>query len=180
MAYYPSGCDAELSDHICGTCSTELARIRRAAFINSSYYATLLADPTDATLWTAGIATGEIIVLPEVQGEYDGGAAQMGQGYGDVEERVNSYLFTAEIMDPTYYGNRAFYNSLKNTRNFYFAFGSETVLHISDEPCTIIPTNPIANDLKTEVVWKAQVKWTSDNFPTESTTPDGVFVCYVP
>lgn len=180
MAYYPSGCDAELAEHICGTCSIELARIRRAAFVNSTYYATLLADPEDVTLWNTGIASGEIIILPEVQGEYDGGAAQMGQGYGDVEERLNSYLFTADIMDPTYVGNRAFWNSIKNTRNFYFVFCSETVMRITDEPCTVIPTNPVVNDLKAEVVWKAQIKWTSDNFPTEYSTPAGVFTCYVP
>ena len=58
-----------------------------------------------------------------------------------------------------------------------FAFRSETVLRISDVPVTIVPTNPIANDLKAEVVWDAAAKWTSGNFPTEYTTPDGVFEC---
>ncbi len=72
-----------------------------------------------------------------------------------------------------------FYNSIKGSRNFHFAFASETILRISDEPVTIIPTNPIANDLKQEVVWDVQVKWTSDNFADEYDTPD-VFTCYVP
>jgi hypothetical protein len=74
---------------------------------------------------------------------------------------------------------RNFYNSIKGSRNFHFAYASETILRISDEPVTIIPTNPIANDLKQEVVWDVQVKWTSDNFSDEFDTPD-VFTCFIP
>jgi len=70
------------------------------------------------------------------------------------------------------------YSSAKLS-DVHFAFASETILRISDEPVTIIPTNPIANDLKQEVVWDVQVKWTSDNFADEYDTPD-VFTCYVP
>lgn len=176
MAYYPSGCDANIPDHSCGSCGVELARVRRAAFIHKNYYPTLAADPEDVTLWNTGIAAGSIIILPETQGEYDGGAPQMGQGYGDSEETLNAYLFTAMVKDPSYVGNRDFWNSIKGSRNFHFAFASETIIRLTDVPVTIVPTNPIANDLKAEVVWDCQVKWTSDNFPDEYSTPD-VFTC---
>lgn len=178
MAYYPSGCDENIQEHSCGGCGVELARVRRAAFINKTYYPTLIADAENVSVWNAGIASGAIIIIPETQGDYDGGAPQMGQGYGDSEETLNAYLFTAMIKDPNYAGNRNFYNSIKGSRNFHFAFASETILRISDEPVTIIPTNPIANDLKQEVVWDVQVKWTSNNFADEYDTPD-VFTCYV-
>lgn len=177
MAYYPSGCDADLQDHVCGSCGIETARVRSAAYINKSFYPTLIADPENSAVWAAGINSGEIIIIPETQGEYDGGAAQMGQGYGSVEEKINAYLFTADVMDPNYAGNRAFYNSIYKSRNFHFAFATESILFISDEPCTVIPSNPVVNDLKAEVVWKAQIKWTSENFPTEHDIPDSVFVC---
>lgn len=180
MAYYPSGCDATLEDHVCGGCGTEMARVRSAAYINKSYYPTVIADPENAAVWQAGILAGVIVVIPETQGEYDGGAAQMGQGYGNVEEKINAYLFTSEVIDPNYSGNRAFYNTIKKSLNWHLAFTTESILFISDKPCTVIPMNPIANDLKTEVVWRAQVKWTSENFPTEHAIPDDVFTCIVP
>jgi hypothetical protein len=180
MAYYPTGCDEQIESHICGGCGIELARIRRGAFVNQSYYATLAADIDNINVWNAGITSGEIIVLPEIQGEYDGGAPQMGQGYGDVEERLNSYLFTAQIKDPQYVNNRGFYNSIKRSRRFHFAFASETVIKLTQVPCTIVPTNPIANDLKAEVTWDVQVKWTNEDFPIEGTVIEEVFTCYVP
>jgi hypothetical protein len=53
------------------------------------------------------------------------------------------------------------------------------VLAISDEPCTIVPKNPIANDLKVERTWDVEVKWTSENFPEESAIPDNLFTCII-
>lgn len=180
MAYYPSGCDENISNHACGSCGVELARVRGVAFINQSYLATLNADPEDKTLWDAGVASGEIFEYPATQGEFDGGSPNMGQGYGDVEEKLNSYTFNLTFKDPDYVGNRDHYNSLKKSNQFYVAFRSETVLAISDEPVTIVPANPIANDLKTERTWDVLVKWTSENFPAEYTYSDGLFECYVP
>ena len=177
MAYYPSGCDTDIEDHICGTCVNELARISSAAYINKSYYHTLIANPEDSAVWAAGVNAGLIVIFPDTQGDYDGGAAQMGQGFGRVEEKINSYLFTANIIDPVYKGNRDFYNSVYKSQNFHVAWTTESIMYISDKPCTIIPTNPIANDLKVEVFWNAQVKWTSENFATEHEIPSGVFVC---
>lgn len=180
MAYYPSGCDANIADHSCGTCGIELSRVRSVAFINKEYYPTLIQDAEDATLWAAGIASGDIFIYPEVQGEFDGGTPNMGQGYGDTEEQLNSYTFMVAFKDPNYVGNRNHYNTIKGSRNFHIAYRSERVLSISDEPCTIVPKNPIQNDLKLERTWDVEVKWTSENFATEVTTPDNVFVCYVP
>jgi hypothetical protein len=179
MAYYPSGCDENITNHTCGTCGVELSRVRGTAFVNKSYYATLSADFEDEALWAAGVASGAIIVYPETQGEFDGGTPNMGQGYGDTEESLNSYTFMLSFKDPNYVGNRDHYNSVKGSRNFHVAFRSETVLAISDEPCTIVPKNPIANDLKVERTWDVEVKWTSDNFPEESAIPANLFTCYV-
>jgi hypothetical protein len=179
MAYYPSGCDENITAHTCGTCGVELSRVRGTAFINKSYYPTLSTDFEDEALWNAGISSGAIIVYPETQGEFDGGTPNMGQGYGDTEESLNSYTFLLSFKDPNYVGNRNHYNSVKGSRNFHVAFRSETVLAISDEPCTIVPKNPIANDLKVERTWDVEVKWTSDNFPEESAIPANLFTCYV-
>ena len=97
MAYYPSGCDENITDHTCGTCGVELSRVRGTAFVNKSYYAALSVDFEDEALWNAGIASGAIIVYPETQGEFDGGTPNMGQGYGDTEESLNSYTFLLSV-----------------------------------------------------------------------------------
>jgi hypothetical protein len=180
MAYYPSGCDTSIADHICGTCGVELSRVRSVAFVNKQYYPTLITDLEDVALWNAGIASGDIIIYPEVQGEFDGGTPNMGQGYGDTEEQLNSYTFMLTFKDPNYVGNQPHANTIKNTRNWHVAYRSETVLAMSDEPCTIVPKNPIANDLKLERTWDYEVKWTSENFPAEVESPSSVFTCYVP
>ena len=175
--YYPSGCDENIPSHDCNVCNVELGRVRSVAFINKQYYPTLIADPEDASLWAAGFASGDIFIYPETQGEFDGGTPNVGQGYGDTEETLNSYTFNLMAKDPNYVGNRNHWNGIKGSRNFHVAFRSETVLRISDVPVGVIPTNPISNDLKSEVVWDFACKWTSANFPTEYTTPDGVFQC---
>lgn len=179
MAYYPSGCDENIAPHECGTCGVELSRVRGTSFIHKRYYPTLAQDFASDALWAGGITSGDIYVYPETQGEFDGGTPNMGQGYGDTEEQLNSYTFMLAFKDPNYVGNRDHFNSVKGSRNFHVAFRSETVLQISDRPCTIVPKNPIANDLKVERTWDVEVKWTSENFPDESEIPESLFTCVV-
>lgn len=180
MPYYPSGCEENIVAHVCGSCDVELSRVRGVALVNQSYYPTLVANLGNQATWDAGINSGEIYVYPETQGEYDGGTPNMGQGYGDTEENLNSYTFNLTFKDPNYINNRNHYNSVKGSRNFHVAFRSETVLAISDVPCTIVPQNPIQNDLKLERTWDVAAKWTSDNFPEEATYSAGLWTCYVP
>jgi hypothetical protein len=179
--YYPTGCDENIQAHSCGQCGVELSRVRGVAFINASYYPTIINDLTDDAAWAAGIASGAIVLYPETQGEFDGGTPNMGQGYGDTEEQLNSYTFNLQFKDPNYKNNRNHFNSIKGSRNFHVVFRSETVWAVSDVPCTIVPKNPIANDLKVERTWDVEVKWTSENFPdeTDANLPS-LAVCYIP
>ena len=180
MAYYGTGCSDELEDHICGTCTVELARVRGWAFVKQTYYATLAANPDDASVWDTGIAAGDIIMIPEGQGEFNGGTPNKSPGDGDLPETIDSYSFSAQVMDPNYIGNRDFYNSIKRVKNLYFAYRSETVGYLTDKPVLVAPSNPIANDDKAKVKWNAEITWVSENFPAEYTAPLESFRCYIP
>ena len=86
--YYPAGCDA-LPVHTCNDCGVplngEMGRIRSMAIIQKDY----ALDPTSLSSWTTGITSGDIIIIPETTGSFDGGKAKKGPGYGDT---VETYL----------------------------------------------------------------------------------------
>jgi hypothetical protein len=137
----------------------------------------LLSDPEDSSIWLAGITAGMIVVLPQTQGEYNGGDAILGRGFGYSEETLIAYNFAVNYKDPDYVGNLPHYNSITGSRNFYIAFCSETIMRISQRPGTLVASNPIANSLKDEVNFMLTYKWTYEKMPLEYTIPDGVFVC---
>ena len=176
MAFYPSNCNTIESHNACG-CGIELARVRSVALIHSSFINQILTDPEDSSIWLAGITAGMIVVLPQTQGEYNGGEPILGRGFGYSEETLIAYSFGVNYKDPDYVGNLPHYNSITGSRNFYIAFCSETIMRISQRAGTLVASNPIANSLKDEVNFILTYKWTNDKMPLEYSIPDGVFVC---
>ncbi len=175
MIYYPS-CES-IETNLCGVCETENARVRRFALIHKIYYQTLMADPENANLWFSGIDAGYIFIYPEVQGEYDGGVGKFGRGYATVPEQLLAYNYSINVKDPNYLGNNPHWNKLAGNKNYYLAFCSSSIMNISTRPCNIIPTNGVANDLKNEITWNVQMKWTDFELPLQYIIPDGVFQC---
>ncbi len=174
--YYPSSCD-EISANDCLNCTKELGRIRSAALVHKSYLSTLLADAENVTLWANGVTLGKIFIYPNVNGEFDGGSPIVAAGFAKAEETLIAYNFSAKIKDPDYLGNRGHWNGFKGSRNYYFVFCGETQMYITERVATIVMNNRVANDLKQEVNWDMQVKWTDANFPLQYNIPQGVFVC---
>src|SRR6187549_2052815 len=123
-AYYPTGCDALIPDHFCDPCETiEQGRIRSAAFIKDTF---AFSDPTNPTEWTTGINAGDIIIIPQTKGTFDGGAEVESPGYGDQSTRLTGYNFQLQYQDPNYRQNCNFYNTLKNSRAYKVAYRTET------------------------------------------------------
>ena len=175
MIYYPS-CES-IEAHDCGVCETENARVRRFALIHKNYYSTLMADPENSNIWITGITDGLIYIYPETQGEYDGGVARYSRGFATVPEQLMAYNFSVSVKDPSYQGNVPHWNALAGNKNYYLAFCSSSIMNITTRPCNLIPTNEVANDLKTEITWNVQIKWTDLELPLQYTIPDGVFQC---
>lgn len=171
--YYPSDCEVEIPDHVCDPCETyEQGKIRAVAFIKSTFEFT---DPTDPTEWQSGLNSHDIIVIPAVIGSFDGGTEVLGPGYGDQSETLLGYDFTSTIRDPNYKSNCNFWNLLKATKNYRFAYKTETQIHITNNPVTIIPKNPVTEDINSFVDWQALIKWKDKDVPCPVDAPAGIF-----
>lgn len=171
--YYPEGCDTAVPPHHCDPCAPiEHGRVRSVAFIKQSFEFT---DPTDPNEWTTGIENGDIVVIPEVLGSFDGGAPVEAPGYGDQETKITGYNFSLLFKDPNYLENADFYNAIKRSRNYKIAYRTETQTHISTNTVTVLPKNPVAEELTSEVVWDVEVKFSQGDLPEPFNTPAGTF-----
>lgn len=176
QVYYPAGCEAEIGDHYCNDCEApENGRIRSSAFIASDFAFT---DPTNPTEWITGIQAKKIIIIPKTNGTFDGGAEIEGPGYGDQATKLTGYNFTAVFNDPNYALNADFYNAIKRSRNWKYAYRTSSKTHITETTVSVIPKNPVTDDITSEVVWNVTVKWSDDDLPVPFDTPAGIFTCF--
>lgn len=174
--YYPVGCDTTIPDHFCDPCEpTEHGRVRSVAFVKSDF---AFVDPTNPNEWTVGIQNKDIIIIPEVLGSFDGGAPVESPGYGDQQSKISGYNFSLLFKDPNYKDNADFYNALKYSRAYRVAYRTENFVHISEAAVSVIPKNPVQEDLTTEVVWDVEVKFSQGDLPVPYDTPAGIFTCF--
>lgn len=171
--YYPSGCDAIVPPHFCDPCEEiELGRIRSIAFIKNTFD---FVDPSSPTEWATGFAAGDIILINQTKGTFDGGAEVETPGYGDQSTRLTGYNFQLQYQDPNYRTNCNFYNAIKNSRAYKVAYRTETQIHISETIVQVIPKNPVQDDTTTEVVWDVIVKWSGRDLPCPFDVPPTIF-----
>lgn len=174
--YYPSGCDAAVPDHFCDPCEAiEHGRVRSVAFVKSSV---VFNDETSPVEWLAAIETKDIIIIPDTLGAFDGGAPVEATGYGEQATKITGYNFSLTFKDPNYKENADFYNGLKASRSYRVAWRTETQTHLSDATVSVIPKNPVTENLTDEVVWDVEVKFSQGDLPAPFDTPTGVFDCF--
>jgi hypothetical protein len=164
MAIVYKNCDAvEIPQHVCDDCvDGERGGISSIALIDKDYE---LTDPTSSTEWLAGITAGKIIVVPATRGTFDGGSAVTAPGYGRIAQITTGYNFTLAARDPAYKQNQTFWNLIKKRKDLKVAYCTETLVHISDVPVSITPTNPVEEGVDTVVDWQVNFTWTSSNLP---------------
>ena len=160
--------------HACDPCGRELGRIRGVALADPSYdlstLVTKLKSGTDAdataaaTLFETAIENGYIHLISETNGTFDGGSAQTGDGYGDEENRLLAYLYTLTYKDPSYAGNKDFYERLES-EHWIPIWRTETLLHFGDKPASIQAIAPVEEDLASSVAWNVTVTWKSKAKP---------------
>lgn len=172
MALYYPGCNTSIPDPSCSDCiNTELGDIRSIFFVRKDF---AFADITDTAEWTTGIEAKDIYVFPYTRGTLEQ-AENMQPGFGDEDESLDSFTFTATVFDPNYKANYGFWNAIKNNKNFKFGYRTESLVHLSDVTATIIPKAPIAEGKKTAVNWNIIVKFTQDDLVEPLDMPTGVF-----
>ena len=184
MGYYSSGCDDIIPAPNCDPCATkEFGRIGSFGFVRSDYIDTILADPSQRALWDAGMAAADptVFLFPYAHGELAEPSEQVGSGYGRQVETFLGYDFNATVYDPNYKDNCDFWNAIKRSKNYYFAYFTSSQVHLTPVAVTVIPKAPIADDLTSEVVWKATVKWRHEDHPCPYDAPDGLLdQCFIP
>lgn len=175
--YYPAGCSDDLGQHICSPCpDTEQGRIRHVAFIKDSF---VFVNPEDSTEWDTGIASGDIKIVPNVNGTFDGGTTTFGRGYGAVPKKKTGKVFKAPYFDPNLVGNDTFYNALSNSLNWRIALVGATIMRISDNAVTIDAKDVVEEPIDSEVVWNVEVEFSQKDNPVHYSIPTGIFECFL-
>jgi hypothetical protein len=174
--YYPTSCDSAVPDHVCSNCDDiEHGRVRSIAFIKKSFSFT---DPTNPAEWRNGITNKDIIIIPDVNGTFDGGSEQEADGYGDQQTKIVGYNFVLNYKDPSYKGNADFYNGIKKSLNYEVAYRTETQVHFSGATVEVVPKNPVTANTTDEVTWDVTVKWSAGDSPKPYDAPLGTFQCF--
>lgn len=172
MALYYPGCNTVVPDPSCSDCiKVELGDIRSIFFVKKTF---VFADMSDPAEWTIGINNKDIYVFPYTRGTLEQ-AENMQPGFGDEDESLDSFTFTATCFDPNYKDNFPFWNAIKNSKNFKFGFRTESLVHMSEVAATIIPKVTIAEGKKSAVNWNVIVKFTQDDLVEPIDMPVGVF-----
>lgn len=157
--------------HVCDPCGRELGRVRGVALVDGSVNLTELIDALKnesadqaQTIFEGLIEAGKLHLISESTGTFDGGSAQTGDGYGDEENRLLGYLYTLSFKDPSFSGNKEFYESAEST-HWKVIWRTETLLHFADKPANIQAIAPVEQDLTSAVVWNVTATWKSKNKP---------------
>lgn len=168
------GASGEALVHVCDPCGRELGRIRGVVLFDGSYdistliaklKSTVPADATEAaTLFETAVTKGDAHLISETTGTFDGGAAQTGDGYGDEETRLLGYLYTLNFKDPTYAGNKEFWERAE-AEHWIVCWRTETLLHFADKPAGIQAIAPVEQDLTSAVAWDVTATWKSKAKP---------------
>lgn len=182
--YTVDPCEADdIEDPICDNCGeeAEAGMLRGFGFILKAGLAGILVDPETLGVWTTAIAAGHVFMIKNARGSFDGGTPVYVDGFGDQIQRLIGYDYVAAAKDPVYKSNRNFWNSVKGRTDVYFFFRTETQTHISDKPVTIAPKNAVAEDLISQVIWEAEIKWRQKDLLTMFDTPATLYDCvFVP
>lgn len=166
-SYDCSGSEAVHSYTICdGDRDTEFGRTRGAGFIKQGYLSSLMVNPTDKTAWDAGIASGDIIVVPKTSGSYEPGTPKELPGFGDVKSSYGAREMKLSFNDPDYVANYAFYNEISGRTDLVPFFRTSSQVRIFDTPASIVASDPVADDPESSVIWNVVCTVLSKNLPS--------------
>lgn len=96
-------------------------------------------------------------------------------GFGDIPMDISGYDFTLNVFDPNYLGNCNFWNSIKKSLDYRVGYRTESQVYVSSKPALVIPKAPIAEDIKSKVIWNATVKFSQEDIPCPTNMPVGIF-----
>ena len=152
-AYYSDPCRA-----------SEGGNVRSLVLIRKG---TDITFPLDRAEWIEQVELGNIFIMPETRGVFDGGTEKTIQGYGKEKERIVGFDYTLQFKDPNYRLNGKFYEAAEKPI-WNVAYLSETQLHYVNSDCQLSARAPIEEDMDSDVAWNVEVKWTAKDKPVMS------------
>lgn len=169
MAFLVCGVD---TPYDCTDCLTlELGGVRWVAFVRLC----TTFDYASAAAWDAAITAGNAMLIPTTRGSYDGGVAVEGAGYGNRKVTFLGRDHSLTFFDPRAVQNCAFWNSMAYTTEFRMLWGTQTQVWDSVVPVTILPMNPIAEDITSVVETNVTAKWSHPDLICPTPAPAAPF-----
>lgn len=168
-------CDRDqMLAHTNDPCSRETGRVRGVILFDGSFdiqtIISLLQSGTAADAAnvvhriSAGIDAGKVHIINQTTGTYNGGEPHTADGFLGDETRLLWYNHQVKFEDPTYDGNRDFWQKAQRDMR-YVAWRTETMLHFSDKPANIVVTAPVDSAVTSAVTWHVDLTWKSKNLP---------------
>ena len=144
--------------YTCNPCPDgEGGRIRSLVLVKKG---TEISIPLDAEEWEADIVAGNIIILPEVRGSFDGGTPRMVAGYGSKTEIKVGDDYVLNVSDPAYADNAEFWEEAER-HTWNICYVSEKVLVYVPAEVQLMAKAPIDEDLNAVVDWDIELRWFS-------------------
>lgn len=170
--YYPS-CGS-VPDPTCSDCPPkELGRTRSIFYQRVDFEFT---DPTNPIEWDAAIQARNVYIFPYAKGALSP-SPNLQDGYGNVDQDYMSTSYSLDSMLSTNLDAQTigFFNSVKRNNNYRVGWVTETLVWRSSVGATIIPTLPVADDLKSRVTFKVDHKFVQEDIPVPTMKPAGIF-----
>lgn len=170
--YYPSGCQDNVPLYQCNACpDREKAGVTTVAFIKKNFS---FVNPSDASEWTAGILSGDIMLIAKTRGSYDGGSAKYGDGFGRIKQRLLGYDYKLQFMDEDFKANTAFYDAIDDSNNWKLAFFTESLVWLVETAVTTSVKDTVDVDIEKDIVWDCEITWFYKNKPRKFTAPANI------
>lgn len=157
----------------------EYGRVRSVAFIRKGYLPQILADPENLTLWTDGIASGDVIILERTAGSYESGNPLKLKGYG---RRLSTHGYRDMKLQFNVCCNKSnygFFNDLDKRIDYVPAFRTGSYMHIFDSAADIMTKEDAEDDIESVVLWKIECNVRSRDLPIkiDSSSLMSLFTC---
>lgn len=140
------GCSVQTAPRICNECLTpEGGRVRAVAGIRTDFKFYDYSNPLE---WNLGIYLDKIFIIPKVIGEYNGGEAVTGDGFGDAITRPLGRTHSGTWSEPFDPDNVDFYNGLSGSNGIWrLILVTERYIRDSGVGVSFDPTAPIQTDI---------------------------------
>lgn len=168
-------CSIDVPDWVIKECGIERAAIIALGLIDPD------EDPSGTNLQSVSYWTGRINASPQnfflvqpTRGEYTGGAAVEGEGFGKEVTRVEGADHSAAVEVEGLYDNRDFWEGVNRKPWKVVLFTAGDLEYYIQQPVSVYATIMNPKSPKNGAFWKVALKWQDISNPIILNTPTGL------